>query len=196
MMMSVFTQRQPTRQLEHLALMRLATGAQSKEMVLFAQAQVQACLVVIEGQSAVVKPMAPDDNRLSFESLYDHCITPRDYQRMSEAQVSDLEMLPPSLFEAAMVIEGYFRRVVTIRLKAKDQIAAQNRFRELREDDVFQKKFCKEVADYMWSAGDHWFDMDAHDDLLQVDLVAPVDMPEWTIVSIADSAPETTQDEP
>ena len=81
------------------------------------------------------------------------------------------EMLPPSLFEGEIVIEVHLRRVVTVRLKARNQIAAQDRWRELRQDDTFQKQFCKEVADHMWSSGNHWFEMDAHDDLLQVDLV-------------------------
>ena len=79
MIMSLFTQRQPTRQLDHLACILLASNPQAMEMVLFAHRYRQdLSLVVIEGQTTIIKVMEVGDDKLSFESLYDHCITPRN----------------------------------------------------------------------------------------------------------------------
>jgi hypothetical protein len=177
MMMSVFHQGGRTRQLDHLACIDIAVDTEAAEMILFAVLNNRSILVGLEDGEAIIKPLEAGDTSLSFEILYDSCISLREYRKMMELKLKSPSEFPPALYETEIVAQIGFAPRVRLRLRAKDDVAVRALLlRLINEDLVFRehlvRRFVSQIID--------------HDDVdlasrgaLKVDDVAPGEASEW-----------------
>jgi hypothetical protein len=106
MTMSVYRQRTPLLQLEHGACITGVTTEQDVDLIDLALSTDKPVLIGLDGQHSIIKTVGAGDERPSFESLYDTCITLSDLKKAKERGV------PPG--EA--FLENYeVRLLITIR---------------------------------------------------------------------------------
>jgi hypothetical protein len=85
-----YRRREAVRQLADVA----ALAAASRDDVKLLGAALKsnrAALITLDGQPPIVKAMADGDDRLSYEALFDQCLTHDDTARLERAQVSSAE---------------------------------------------------------------------------------------------------------
>jgi hypothetical protein len=93
-------------------------------------------LIGLDNQSTIIKPVEEGDDALSFEALYDNCLTLVDLQKMHRAGVNKPEDVPPDLYraEVAVAIDGTC--YLAVGLYAANIGDVRPRFRELWLHDV------------------------------------------------------------
>jgi hypothetical protein len=175
MMMSLFRHGAAIRQLDHLACVDLAVDAEASKMIAHAFIHRAAVLVGLAEGEAIIKPAEPDDDRLSFEDLYDTAISIREFRRMAATKVKSPQDLPPSLFEAAILLrEINFVPTVVVRFPAKGDVDARKVLNTLVNTPEFREQMIRRmVIDIM----DHPLSEVVTKGCLKVDEVAPPDFP-------------------
>jgi hypothetical protein len=179
MMMSVYTQGEVTRQLEHLICIRAAVDAESVAMITFAVMHGKPVLVGIDGAQSVVKPLENGDDGLSFESLFDDAISGDDYRKMEKAKVTAREDIPPAIYQALIHFQVNATPKVRVRVKARNETAARSVLRGLFEDETFLAQVTTATAKQL----SEFTDIEAvTSGGLRIEDVAPADAPNWEIV--------------
>jgi hypothetical protein len=151
MMLSVFRQGGRTQQLDHLAVIDLAVDDEAAQMVLFSRLRGKPTLVGLSDGQAIIKPLETGDDTLSFEGLFDTCVSIREYRRLIQHRKSDPADLPPFIYEIDIVADVGFSPTVRLRLKAKDDQDVKARlealFNLLNEDsEGFREAITDEIA--------------------------------------------------
>jgi hypothetical protein len=174
MMMSLLRQRAATRQLDHLACVDLAVDAEASKMIAHAFIHRAAVLVGLAEGEAIIKPAEPDDDRLSFEGLYDTAISIREFRRMAATKVKSPKDLPPSLYEAAILLtEINFAPTVVVRFPAKGAVGAREALRQLVNTPEFREQM---IRRFITQIIDHPVTELVTKGCVQVDEVAPPDL--------------------
>jgi len=180
MLMSVFSPRTKViRVLDHLVCIRGAIDDDSVGMVTFAAFHGKPALVGLEGAEVILKPQEAGDEGLSFESLYDVCLTRHDYHKMKEAGVNRLEDVPPALYELKLIVRIEIEPRFFVRFPAKTEADARSRLKELINDDKdFVRDLTLKLAEHMGKIDE----MDAATaGALRVRQVSPPNTPPWVI---------------
>ncbi len=179
MLMSVYTQGEGTRQLDHLICIRTAVDAESVAMITFAVMHGKPVLVGVDGAQSVVKPQETGDDGLSFESLYDDAITGDDYRKMEKAKVTAREAIPPAIYQAVIHFQVNATPKVRVRVKARNETAARSALRGLFEDETFLAQVTTMIAKQL----SEFTDVEAvTSGGLRIEDVAGPDTPDWQIV--------------
>ena len=180
MMMSVYTQGEGTRQLDHLICIRAAVDAESVAMVTFAVMHGKPVLVGIDGAQAIVKPLEAGDDGLSFESLYDDAVSGDDYRKMEKAGVTAREDIPPAIYQAVIHFAVNATPQVRVRIKARNDAAARSALRGLFEDETFLAQVTTAIAKQL----SEFTDVEAvTSGGLRIEDVAGPDTPDWQIIA-------------
>src|ERR1700693_66214 len=117
--MSVFRREHIPGRVDHLTLISGATGAEEIAMITYALTANQPVLASLEGAPAIIKPFEPGDELLSYDALYDTCITAGQYRRMRKAKVKAVEDLPLRLYEVELRLDADLSNPgCTVRLRA------------------------------------------------------------------------------
>jgi hypothetical protein len=180
MLMSVYYPRnEAIRVLDHLVCIRGAIDDDSVGMITFATFHGKPALVGFEGAEVILKPQEAGDDGLSFESLYDTCLTRHDYQKMTRAGVNKLEDVPPALFELKLIVRVEIEPRFFVRFPARTEAEARARLNELINDDKgFVRELTLKLAEQLGKVGE----MDAATaGALRVAQVAPPNTPPWVI---------------
>lgn len=122
MMLSVFRQGGRTQQLDHLAVIDLAVDDEATQMVLYCRLHSKPTLVGLSDGQAIIKPLETGDDTLSFEALFDTCVSMREYRRLVQHKKSDTADLPPWIFDVDVVAQISFNPTIHLRMKAKDDV--------------------------------------------------------------------------
>jgi hypothetical protein len=179
MMMSVYTQGEVTRQLDHLICIRAAVDAESVAMITFALMHGKPVLVGIDGAQSVVKPLENGDDGLSFESLYDDAISGDDYRKMEKAKVTARADIPPAIYEAAIHFRVNATPKLRVRIKARNEAVARSVLRSLFGDDTFIARVTTAIAKQL----SEFTDVEAvTSGGFRIEDMAPPDAPDWAIV--------------
>ena len=181
MMMSVFYQGRTLTQLDHLACIEIATNNDDIEMITFAFLHDKPTLVGLDGKEAIIKPQQAGDEAMSFESLYDDCVSLRDFRTMQRHGVTSRDALLPLLYEVDLVAEINFRPRVKIRIRAKDEIALRARFRELLNEETFRAVLTQELASQIFTSDEVEL---ASAGALKIADPAPPGATEWEIIAL------------
>ena len=146
MMMSVFQDGRARYELDHLNCIAGASTLSDADLVVLAVDTQHAVLFGLDNQSAIIKPVADGDDRLSFLALYDTCYTVADLERMKRAGAKTPEDAPLDTFQMDLdfVIEGTFG--VSVKLRALHAGDARVRLRRLFQTDVmFREAIVEEL---------------------------------------------------
>jgi hypothetical protein len=188
MLMSVFRREHRPGRLDHLTLISGASGPEEVAMITFALTMNQPVLASHEGAPAIIKPFAAGDELLSYDALYDTCITAKQYQRMRQAKVKKVEDLPLHLYEVELKLDiELINPGATVQLLAASDVDGRERLRRLVFDQEFRLRLAVHVVLQLMRLIS---DEDGVDDkldvlvggLLKIDEVPPPDTPEWQIM--------------
>jgi hypothetical protein len=152
-------------------------------MITFAFLNDKPTLVGLDGREAIIKPLGAGDEAMSFESLYDDCISLRDFRTMQRHKVTSRDALLPLLYEVDLIAEINFRPRVKIRIRAKDEVALRARFRELLNDEAFRAVLTQELASQIFTSDDVEL---ATAGALKIADPAPPDALEWEIIAFTE----------
>ena len=131
MKMSVFRQGDPPAVMDHLACVENAVDDDAVQMIM---ASIINNLTVLVGQrngEAIIKPWIEGDQKLSFEGLYDQCISLMEFRRMRELKVKSTADFPPHLYEVRVALDPQVLPQITMRLKAHNDMDANRKFKRL-----------------------------------------------------------------
>jgi hypothetical protein len=185
MLMSVFAQGKATRQLDHLVCIRGAVDSESIGMITFSVLHNKPALVGFEGNQVIVKPEEDGDAGLSFESLFDNCISIREYRLLQRANVTRVEDLPPALYEARIVVRINILPTVRVRLLASGEADVRRKLADLLNHDIL---FLEELSRQLGKQLAESSDVEAvTSGARRVDEVAPAGSPLWSIISDEDA---------
>jgi hypothetical protein len=187
MMMSVFRQGGRSQQLDHLAVIELATDEETTQMILFSRLHGRSALVGLTDGQAIIKPLETGDEALSFEALLDTCLSLRDYRRLAEHKKTSTDDLPDYIFEADVIAQIDFQPTIQLRLRAKDDLAARNLLKALMggktpENAQFRERLMDAIAIQLFLSDNIDF---VSPGLLKV-TEAPDDAPAWEIIENTD----------
>jgi hypothetical protein len=147
MMMSVFRQGGRYQKLDHLVCLERSTTDHTTRMILHARLHNTPTLVGLQDGQAIIKPLEDGDESLSFEGLFDTCLSLREWQRMQAAGVKDLAQVPDALFIARISMEIAFIPEVHVKFKARDDIAAKAVLgRLLSENNEFINELAEAIS--------------------------------------------------
>jgi hypothetical protein len=134
--MSVFRQQAAALLWEPAACLREATTEADVDLIMLAVRLDKPVLVGVDQQTSIVKPYQPGDAALSFEALYDTCVTLTDLQRMKRARVSSPETIPPHRFRVDLVTtcQGVFD--IGLMISAANDGDVRRKLHDLFENDV------------------------------------------------------------
>ena len=134
--MSVFRQQAAPLLWEQAACLREATSEADVDLISLAIRLAKPVLVGIAEQTSIVKPYQPGDEALSFEALYDTCVTLTDLQRMKRARVTSPEAIPPHRFRVDLVTtcQGVFD--IGLMISAANDGDVRRKLHDLFENDV------------------------------------------------------------
>jgi hypothetical protein len=180
MLMSVFRQGQPTLQIDHLVAIREAVDPDHAGMVLHAWTQNATVLIGLRSGEAIIKPAADGDEQLSFEALYDTCISLSQWKQMKAQRVVKPEDLAPHLYELDVLLEQARPVRVRLRIKAKTTTEVSQLLNRLvREDKEFQDSLMAKLTEALLIQDDgSIISTSVH----KVEHVAPGDAPLWSFV--------------
>lgn len=174
MMMSLFRQGAATRTLDHLACVDLAVDAEASKMIAHAFIHRTAVLVGLAEGEAIIKPAEEDDTRLTFEGLYDTAISIREFRRMVATKAKSPQDLPPSLYEAALLLrEVGCVPTVMVRFPAKGDVDARQVLTTLVNTPEFREQMIRRMV---MEIIDHPSSEIVTKGCLHVDEVAPPDL--------------------
>ena len=126
MMLSLYRRSEPVRRVDDAAVIAAASRDDVK-LLGTALRSSRAALIALDGKPTIVKAEAAGDDRLSFEALYDECLTQHDLERMQRAKVSSPDELPESA--CAVRIQLHVDEVVDVPLviavKTRDEVYAR-----------------------------------------------------------------------
>jgi hypothetical protein len=182
MMMSVFRQGRPRSQLDHLACMDIAASTLDLELITFAFMNAKATLVGMDGAEAIIKTLDAGDEAMSFEALYDSCITIRDLETMQRHKVTSPDALKSLLYQADLVFQVDFYPRVRLNLRAKDEQDFRDRLTVLLDNDAFKLRLTEELANQIFTSEEVSLKSAGP---LKIGDPAPDDAPEWDFVIIA-----------
>jgi hypothetical protein len=180
MMMSVFRQGRPRSQLDHLACLDIAASPIDLELITFAFMNAKATLVGMDGAEAIIKPLDAGDEAMSFEALYDSCITIRDLETMARHKVTSPDALKSLLYQADLVFQVDFHPRVRLNLRAKDERDFRDQTK-LLDNDAFKQRLTEEFANQIFTSEDVSLTTAGP---LKIGDPAPDDAPEWDFATI------------
>jgi hypothetical protein len=180
MMMTVLRQRGHFSQLDHLVCIEQAADRTAVDMIQFARKHNKAVLAGLDSGEAIIKPLEAGDEALSFERLYDTCITIREFRRMQQAKVNAVEELPPGIFEMRIALDMSRNPQLLIRLVAKNDADVLRRLMTLANtDEKFREEFGRRLLVELLNTEDGSL---IHGGALQVHEHAPEGTPLWEFV--------------
>jgi hypothetical protein len=178
MMMSVFRQGRPTTQLDHLAALKLTTETHDLDLITWAFLNEKAVLTALDQTACIVKPLESGDEGMSFESLYDVAITPRDLRRMAAHKVTDPKDIGAVLFEAELIFDIDFHPRIMVHLKARDDPDAEAVLTRLLKEPEFRQRLANVFCNFVFT---HPNTNLRTPGFLKIEDPAPADAPEWDI---------------
>ena len=188
MMMSVYRQGRTRSQLDHLACLDMAASAIDLDLITFAFMNSKPTIVGLEGGTAVIKPLEPGDEALSFEGLYDTAVSGHDFERLKRHKVQFPGELKPRLYETRLVLDVGFHPQVRVRITAKNEQAARTKLRALMQpDQAFNQRLIEELSIQVFNSDETSI---ACGGFLCVDDPAPDGSPEWTFIPWPAEPPE------
>ena len=144
MMLSLYRRREPVRRVDDVAVIAAASRDDVKLLGTALRSN-RAALITLDGKPTIAKAEAAGDDRLSFEGLYDECLTQHDLERMQRAKVSSPDELPASA--CAVRIQVLLDDVVDVPLliavKTRDEV--YGRIKQLFADDAMFRAAFYEV---------------------------------------------------
>ena len=135
MKMSVYRQRTPRTEMEHGNCMRGSKTMEDIDLVELALATEKPVLMGLEGKSTIIKLFQEGDDALSFEALYDTCLTLTDLRNMKRAGVDKPEDVPEGKYRLEMIFRLEAELDMRIVLTAGDHGNVRKRFADLMRDD-------------------------------------------------------------
>jgi hypothetical protein len=175
--------------------MKLAADNDSRSLILHCARRFnKPTLVGLKEGAAVIKPLEPGDEGLSFETLYDTAITARDFKRMAKYKVSSPEELPLPLWRVRCGITNL--PVISPYLKAENRADIPSRLHKLVRDENFLVELVDRIIK-LWLK-----EMTGPEDGVVFEEQAyrvtdnpPPDSPEWSFVETGSQDPaEDEQD--
>lgn len=190
--MSVFRREHRPGRIDHLTLISGATGAEEIAMITYALTANQPVLASLEGAPAIIKPFEPGDELLSYDALYDTCVTANQYRRMRKAKVNTVEALPLHLYEVELKLDiELIRPGVTVHMRAASDLDARERLKALARSNEFRVELAVKVMLQLIHLISDDIDTDSLDVLvggfLKIDEVPPPDTPDWQIIPPIDA---------
>jgi hypothetical protein len=183
MKMSVFRQGRERAEMDHLACIERAVNNETIHMILHAHLQNQAVLVGLECGEAIIKPFAEGDDRLSFEDLYDTCVSLREFRRMRALKVTSRSEFPPHLYELSVAIEPTVAPIARLRMKARSDLEVRAKLLGLvHSNPDFRQRLVSAWVHWMMHSDDEANII--HRGALKIEENAPADAPDWEFLPL------------
>jgi hypothetical protein len=153
MMMSIIRQSRSIAEMDHLAIIPLATTADDIEMISWAVMHGKPVLVGLEDMPAIIKLQEAGDDALSFAALYDNCLTLHEFERMKRHKVTSTDDLKLRLYKITLVAEldGVNARAQVL-LKARNEIEAKKLLTEFSETEEFRRELTRRFVEYLFAS--------------------------------------------
>jgi hypothetical protein len=180
MMMTVFRQAGRTSRLDHLAALELATSKEDIDLITWAFLNEKPALVGLDGQACIIKPQENGDDGMSFASLFDTALTPREYRRMKAHNVQSREAIGDVLYRVTLIAEFTQHPRATCLIRARDEIDFRQKLRRLLEDDAFKKQLTEALVEQIFTQDETSI---VTPGALKLDDPAPKDSPEYEFVT-------------
>jgi hypothetical protein len=187
--MSVFRREHKPGRVDHLNLISAASGSEEITMITFSLTMNQVVLASVEGAPAIIKPFAAGDELLSYDALYDTCITAKQYQRMRKAKVKKVEDLPLKLYEVELKLDiAFVTPGAVVRLRAASDTDGRERLSRIVKEMDFRMELLSHVTMQLVNsiAADVTNDGDPVTvlvgGLFGTDESPPADTPDWQIM--------------
>jgi hypothetical protein len=150
-MMSVYRQRQPAPLKMTMAeCLEAAVTEDDTDLVSHAVKSNKPALIGLDNQSSIIKLVAEGDESLTFEALYDTCLTVVDLKRMREAGVATPEAVPKQTYRTRVEIELGGMIHIDVALFADSTGDVRTQFRVLWDrDPMFREAFFDVITDAM-----------------------------------------------
>ena len=150
MKLSIYRQRTPHSELEHGACIRGATTEEDIDLIDLALSTEKPTLIGFQNQPTIIKTAKPGDESLSFEGLYDTCLTVSDLTKMKKAGVDKPEDLPKGKYVMSLT----FRMVADVDLRlaitAENHGACRQRLLTLIDGDAEFREALFEALFQAW----------------------------------------------
>ena len=136
MKLSIYRQRAPRSELDHGACIRGATTEADVDLVGLALDTDKPTLIGLDGQNTIIKTVAEGDDALTFEDLYDTCLTLGDLRNMKRAGVKSPDEVPSSRFRVALTFRLACDIDVALELTAANHGDVRKQLRDLIDGDA------------------------------------------------------------
>jgi hypothetical protein len=151
MLMSVYRQRQPRMQFDHIDCITGASSETDISLIGLAISHSRPVLIGLDGANTIIKPSEEGDDKHSFESLFDVSLTVHDLNVMKRKGVTDPNKIPPDLYKARLNISielpPELRLQIPVLLNAQEQGEVRGIFNEFLENDPHLREAILEAVE-------------------------------------------------